>query len=189
MIDEKAVIELILTHVRRYDAIDVLDVYKLLHQGVFGPGHAIENKRSAKEWLEQESKLLRPNPNEALVESIHPTGAVVRLHLRPYLALNGSLPKLLEAFIESSVSIVGDPVVMGAWWRQFEKLTEAGGPLANRFLSRTVLLVGKVRAAEQWSAVHHSPPFDRTYKPAYRVLSAPLAENLLRSQKFEYKVL
>src|SRR5258705_13932064 len=96
---------LIQAHVQRYPEIDILDVYKLLHQAVFGPGHAIvnqKNQKSAREWLERESDLLKPTLDEPLVENIHPDSALVRLHLRPYLAANGKLNKLFDAFVQSS---------------------------------------------------------------------------------------
>jgi len=38
---------LITRHVQRYPEIDILDVYKLLHQAVFGPGHAIKKSESS----------------------------------------------------------------------------------------------------------------------------------------------
>ncbi|HRE49745.1 MAG TPA: hypothetical protein PLD47_18625 [Aggregatilineales bacterium] len=188
MADEEAVRALILTHTRRYTAIDVLDVYKLLHQGVFGTGQVIENKRAAREWLDEECHILTPNTSDPFVESVHPTGEIVRVHLRPYLAQRGSLPKLLDAYIETSRQGEGRMEVMAAWWAIFQGLTAPNEPLGNRFSVRTVALVGRVRAAESWSAVTHSPPYDRTHKPAYRIVTATLAEALLKGQKIPYTV-
>src|SRR5260221_12126626 len=95
-------VALITAHVQRYTEIDVLDVYKLLHQAVFGPGHAITNQKAAREWLERESEILQPVAAEPLLESVHPEGSIVRLHLRPYLSVNGKLNKLLDALVHSS---------------------------------------------------------------------------------------
>jgi hypothetical protein len=180
---------LINTHVQRYPEIDTLDIYKLLHQAVFGPGHAITGEKahkSAREWLERESELLKPATVEPLIESIHPDGAVVRVHLRPYLAARGKLNKLLEGFLESSRLVVGDPATMAAWWAIFQEMVN--GPLSQRFNARTVFLEGQTRARENWPASHHSPRFDRAYQPAYRVLAYPVAEALLRQQKLLFKV-
>src|SRR4051812_2895056 len=107
MSDEQ-VAALILTHVQRYAEIDILDIYKLLHQAVFGPGHAVKNAKPAREWLERETQILQPGPVQLLLENIHPDQALVRLHLRPYLAMKGSLGKLLDSFVESSKSVHGD---------------------------------------------------------------------------------
>ena len=155
---------LIQAHVQRYPEIDILDVYKLLHQAVFGPGHAIvnqKNQKSAREWLERESDLLKPTLDEPLVENIHPDSALVRLHLRPYLAANGKLNKLFDAFVQSSKAVTGDPATLAAWWATFQEMTQEGGPLASRFDARKVALVGRTHAKEDWAADHHSPSFDR----------------------------
>lgn len=184
--DNGAVEALIQAHVRRYMEADILDVYKLLHQAVFGPGHTITNPRAAREWLERESATLRPQSGDLLVENIHPEGGVVRIHLRPYLEAQGDLRKLLDGFLRSSRQMQGDPAQMAAWWALFQRLTEQGGALANRFAARTVALVGRTRAAENWPASHHSPPFDRVYHPAYRVLTAPIAEEILGAQRMPF---
>ena len=56
MSDER-LIEMIRVHLGRYSEAGMLDVYKLLHQATFGPGHLITNRNSAREWLEQEAGL------------------------------------------------------------------------------------------------------------------------------------
>ncbi len=185
----EAIAALIRTHVSRYPALDILDVYKLLHQAVFGPGHAITNQRATREWLERESDLLIPSYDESLLENIHPQGQIVRVHLRPYLAARGSLEKLLEGYIRSSTAVQGDPEDMSAAWNVFQRMTENGGAFASRFPARTIALVGRTRASENWPASHHSPAYDQTYKPAYRVLTLSLAETLLKAQKITYSVI
>jgi hypothetical protein len=184
--DDGAVEALIQAHVQRYPEADILDVYKLLHQGVFGPGHAITNQRAARDWLERESATLRPQPGDSLVENIHPAGKMVRLHLRPYLQAQGDLRKLLDGFLRSSREVQGDLAQMAAWWALFQRLTEEGGALAARFANRTVALVGRTRAAEKWPASHHSPAFERAYHPAYRVLTASIAQEILGAQRMPF---
>ncbi len=185
---DEAVAALIMKHVQRYVALDILDVYKLLHQGVFGAGHAVSNQRSAREWLDKECAKLTPNAAEPLLESVHPQDEVVRLNLRPYLAAQGSLKKLLEAFIRSAAQTRGDAETMAQWWATFQAMTAQGSPLANRFSERTVSLIGRTRAAELWSATQHSPPYDQTHKPAYRVLTLEIAAELLQGQKISARV-
>jgi hypothetical protein len=177
MSDER-VTTLVRVHVARYPASGLLDVYKLLHQATFGPGHLIPNKRAAREWLEQESTLLTPAFSEPLVESIHPENEIVRLHLRPYLARRGKLKLLVEAFVHTADVVEGDPQVMAARWRLFEMLCQPGGLFADRFALREARLLGMIRAKELWPAVHHSPDYQSAYQPAYRVLSRPEAESL-----------
>lgn len=184
--DERAVEALIHTHVQRYPEADILDVYKLLHQATFGPGHAITNQRAARDWLERESATLRPHPGDPLVENIHPEGHMVRVHLRPYLEAHGDLRKLLDGFLRSSRDVQGDLAQMAAWWAIFQQLTGEGGAFAARFEARTVALIGRTRAAENWPASHHSPSYDRAYHPAYRVLTAPIAQDIFAAQRFAF---
>jgi hypothetical protein len=182
---EEKVAALIRAHVQRHPDLEILDVYKLLHQAAFGPGHAIQNQRAAREWLERESELYVPDASEALVENIHPDGAVVRIHLRPYLAAHGRLNDLLRGFIESSKAIVGDPDSLAAWWATFQELG-GGGTLGKRFDPRVIALEGRTRAAEHWSAAQHSPTYERTYRPAYRVLGRAQAEGVLNAQNLPF---
>ena len=192
MPDEK-VSALINTHVQRYTEIDVLDIYKLLHQAIFGPGHALATRKSeqgAREWIERECEILTPHAGDPLVEQIHPDGAIVRVHLRPYLTARGKLEKLADGLIESSRIVVGNEPTMSAWWAIFEAMIgESGGSLGQRFDARLVALEGHTRASEHWSASHHSPRFEYAYRPAYRVLAYPVAEQLLRQQRIAFTVL
>ncbi len=186
MADETRVAALIAAHVQRYPELEASDVYKLLHQAVFGPGHAIKNQKAAREWLAREAEILKPVTGEPLVENIHPEGTVVRLHLRPYLSAGGSLNKLLDGFIQASKSIAGDPATMADWWTLFERMVGPGGPLATRFNPRDLALLRRARERENWPAMQHSPRFDRAYHPAYRVLASPTADALLRQQHIAF---
>jgi hypothetical protein len=178
---DSRVVNLILTHVARYPEATLVDVYKLLHQATFGPGHLIPSKKAAREWLEQELSQLVPSRVEPLIEAIHPDGAVVRLHLRPYLAYQGASTPLLEAFIRSAEQIQGEPDVMLARWQTFDTLCREGTLNTGRFPLREISLFGQIRQREQWPAVHHSPPYEAAYHPKYRVLTRAEAEALCRA--------
>jgi|SRR5690606_13158535 hypothetical protein len=169
---------LIQTHVARYPASGVADIYKLLHQATFGPGHAVASKKAAREWLEQEAGKVGEPLGEPLIESAHPEGHIVRVHLRPYLAQGGKLDWLLDAFVRSAEMVAGAPELMGARWRAFAELCRGDGPLAGEFPLRELELFGAARAAERWPAVQHSPAFIEAYRPYYRVLVAGEASAL-----------
>ncbi len=185
---DNRVVALIRTHLGRYPEAAVQDVYKLLHQATFGPGHAIASKKAAREWLEQESGQITPAAGP-LAENIHPDGAIVRLHLRPYLAQQGKLKPLLEAFIRSAELVQGDPAIMQRRWELFETLCQPGGPCAGRFERREVLLFGRVRAGEGWPAVAHSPVYVSAYAPRYRVLARTEAEALCDKARLPFEVI
>ncbi len=171
-------VALIHAQTARYPASEMVDIYKLLHQATFGPGHAIASKKAAREWLEQEAEQAGAPLGEPLVESIHPDGHIVRVHLRPYLAQGGQLKWLLDAFVRSAEAVSGDHALMAARWRAFAELCQSDGPLAGEFPVREMGLFGAARAAERWPAVQHSPAFCKAYHPRYRVLVAGEASAL-----------
>jgi hypothetical protein len=175
---EDRVAALIHTHLTRYPDSKIADVYKLLHQAAFGPGHLIASKKAALEWLEQESGMVMPSQDSPLVENIHPDGAMVRLHLRPYLAREGNLKPLLEALVRSAEQVPGDAESMDRWWRVFETLCQAGAPHTDLFELREVALFGRVSSRDHWPAARHSPTYYAAYHPAYRVLTRSEAEAL-----------
>ncbi len=175
---EERLAALIRAHLARYPALEVADVYKLLYQATFGPGHAVVSKKAAREWLEQEAGKANLSLSEPLIVSVHPDGEIVRLQVRPYLLQGGQLKWLLDAFVRSSSAVHGDPALMAARWQVFVDLCQRGGPLAGEFSTREVRLFGMVRAAEHWPAVHHSPTYCAAYRPFYRVLLAEEAAAL-----------
>jgi hypothetical protein len=174
-------------HLGRTPVMGVPDVYKLLHQGVFGQGHPVPNRKAAREWLEQEANLVEPGLTVPLLESVHPDGALVRVNVRPFLALDGKLPALLDAYVRSGDFIHGDEQTIADLWDSFCQMISAG-LLENRFSLRDALLLKKVRQTDHWAAVHHTPSYIQHYKPVYRVVTAELAEVLCRDQRLPFKI-
>ncbi len=172
---------LIHTHLTRYPTLEIADVYKLLHQATFGPGHAVTNKKIAREWLERDLERKAPRADDPLVENIHPDGALVRLHLRPYVALGGNVKPLLEAFVRSADQVAGDPALMAQRWTGFEQDCRAGQFGADRWNLREMQLFGQAREHEKWPAVRHSPAYAMVYYPSYRVLTRAEAAALCRT--------
>ncbi|MBN1680019.1 MAG: hypothetical protein JW966_06980 [Anaerolineae bacterium] len=194
---EDRIIALINSHLERYPQAEYQDVYKLLHQAAFGPGHLITSRKAAREYLDNEITKLAPAPDEPLVENIHTNGQIVRLHLRPYLALQGKPKPLLDAFIASAKHIEDRPYVgtqsrpdmVARWWAVFHDQCQPGGVYAGRFVAREVMLFGRVRGQEGWPAVHHSPAYDTAYRPAYRVLTRSEAEALCTRLNVPFEVI
>ncbi len=174
--EDERVIELIRVHLARYPEMRMMDLYRLLHQATFGPGHRITGKKEAREWLEFQMDHVTPSRTEAAAEAVHPDGEIVRVNLRHYVALGGKSKPLLEAVIHSADWVRGDTAVMAGRWRLVESLAQAGDLNAEYFPVREVLLFGRVRAHEQWPAVQHSPEYEAVYHPVYRLLTRSDAE-------------
>lgn len=169
------------THAERYPDMQVIDLYKLLHQLTFSIGHRITSEKSEREWLEHEFRIYTPNSKDMMLENISTDQTLLRLHLRPYMAAGGTLEPLLAAYIRTGQVKQGNAAQMEANWQQLEAWLQANPKLQQRFPAIDVRMVGRVQRENQWAAVQHSPEFFRAYNPAYRVLTTEEARKLLDS--------
>jgi hypothetical protein len=153
------------------------DVYKLLHQSVFGVGHIISSKESAREYLQREMASLGPAlPSEPLYDDLG--GGIVRVNLRPFRDANGSLEDLLAAMFETANANKGTPKMMA------NRVNEACRALAKqkkKGLAKDLKSLAKKQAASGYQALHHSEAYRDAYLPAYRIVDRrffPLLEGL-----------
>ena len=91
-------------HIQRYPRMELVDVYKLLHQAAMGPGHAVDDPASARDKLEAEVAQLGEGPDDPIADPISPDGKLARIHLRPYLAAGHSASVLANAFVQTGHS-------------------------------------------------------------------------------------
>lgn len=164
--DADSLPRLLRDHARRYPAWTDVDLYKLLHQGEFGSEHAVADRQTAAVRLEQELAQPGPGPAEPLLDPIRADGALVRVHLRPWLELRVDPSILLEAFLQTARRWRGSPLIL-------EASLEAAARLADQIgLAREGVTT---RAAEMkaagFPAVHHSSAYETAYRPAYRVIA------------------
>jgi hypothetical protein len=157
-------------HADRYPALAVEDLYKLLHQAVAGPGHAIDNEDMARSWLEAEwSGLEQPMAGEARIEPLSPDGRLVRVNLRPWKADGRPQERLLSAFVRTAKEIApAQDQIHGS----MEKIRACIGDLARGAGIRPASVDSFffARAKEGYPAVHHSEGYSSEYDPAYRVV-------------------
>jgi hypothetical protein len=67
------------------------DLYKFLHQAVYGPGHAIPNREAAAAWMEREIENLDPpHEGESSCEVLGGEPPLVRVNLRPFVGTRQS---------------------------------------------------------------------------------------------------
>lgn len=166
--------DLLQTHLARYPEMRLSDVYRLLHQALFGSGEAVSNKKSTREWLEHEWRINPPAQNAPLLEALN--SQWTRLYLCPYQAAGGQLDPLLEAVLRVGKLAKPPSSHMDAAWGEFA--TTQG----NFFPAREVALFGRVYAAQGWPNILHSPEYIRAYRPAYRLLTTDEAHAILGLQ-------
>lgn len=157
-------------HARRYASLEARDVYKLMHQAVAGPGHAIRNPDMARGWLDREWESLgMPLEGEQVLEPLSGDGRLVRLNLRPWRAAGREREEVFSAFLRTAqmVSPPGDSIRA-----RMEEIRACQATIA----AATGLAPGDLeaffdeKAAEGYPAVHHSEEYANAYAPAYRVV-------------------
>jgi hypothetical protein len=173
--DKDAWRSILAEHAVRYPLMTDEDMYKLIHQGVFGSEHAAPDEASARAWLTDELAGLGAGTQAfgPVVESIAPEVAVVRVHLQPFVAGGGDVEALLAAFLETASSVRGDV----AEFRCVAEVVPAIDPLRWP-LEGWRAFVGDL-IARGLPAVHHSTPFNDAYAPAYRVVAGELVAGLI----------
>jgi hypothetical protein len=176
-------------HKQRYPLLRARDIYKLLHQGVFGPAHMVPSAAAARRALASELAALevRSSKSEGRMpepefEPIDPRGELVRVNLRPLQkerrekreGRKGNRGKerrtdvdlLAMALVESVRRVKGNP-------EQMRRRLAASAGWCRRNMPRQAEELERLAAVARESgfpAFHHSSAYARAYRPAYRVV-------------------
>jgi hypothetical protein len=167
-------------HVRRYPATGAADVYKLVHQGVFGSEHAVPSAAEASRWLADEAAALDLSEKRVdttpVKEAINPPGTLYRVHLKPFLYGGGDLEELSEAFVKTAGEGSGD-------LEEFRcAVAAAGAQLGSVARGELAALVDSLVGGTV-PAVHHSREYTEAHAPAYRVVSEGYLSGLLLGRR------
>jgi hypothetical protein len=155
-------------HMRRYPRMDLIDVYKLLHQAAMGPGHAVTDATAARDRLLAEVAALDHGPNDPLFDPISPDGKLARIHLRSYLAGRRSVDALLDAFLQTAKSYPASREKLEKFCGCLADLADAGGiPFSRAEVVRYFSAI----AEQGYPVVRHSESYRDEYVPAYRVVA------------------
>ena len=149
------------------------DLYKFLHQAVYGPGHAIPDREAAAAWLEREIENLElPRDGESLCEALGGEPPSVRINLRPFVLNGGDSGLLVEAFVASAKTDRGGSQRMTTVLSLAASYVQCAGrgELAPELEALTAEL-----AKTGYPSIHHSQAYVEAYRPAYRVVDEALA--------------
>ena len=171
---------------RDYPQSRVQDIYKSFCQDNLGPGHLIPSPESARRYLEAELASFREDLDslryEAGDQPVHPVGDqgnYVRVDLSVVLDGRVSEDVLLDAFVQSANR--GKMATPSEWTRKWAAVAKVlrkkfpDIPGAANDLSQLDSLV----AAGSF-IVHHSPIYDETYHPHYRIVAKNIYEQDLK---------
>jgi hypothetical protein len=157
-------------HASYYPDLQVEDVYKLLHQSVAGPAHAIENPDVARQWLDREwDGLGEPFNDEEMFEPLSSDGRLVRLNLRPWRAAGHSPEAVLSAFVRTAETLPPDSARIRV---ELDAISACSDRIAGGLrLSATELQsFFSDRERDGYPMIHHSEKYTQAYQPAYRVV-------------------
>ena len=162
--------KLIHEHIAKRPRMQVVDVYKLLYQGVFGPGHIIGDLAWSELKNEAETLDINNYLTEPIVETVSPDNKMVRVNLRPYLRKEYDLKELYNA-IKNSCEINPAAALRDFLksWKIFKDMIEKGE--LDLPLEDAKKIEGE---ADFPKPKHHSEIYQKTYSPAYRVVKYEL---------------
>ena len=149
-------------HFSRYPAMQIQDVYKLLHQAAMGSEHAISNEDSVRKRMGRELAEMGAGPEEPMIDPISNDGQMVRVHLRPFIEQGGNPDMLLDAFIRTANTFRGDAQVLENYWQAALETGHFPHAQMEAFFQSVQV--------QDYPAVHHSLEYEKLYRPAYRVV-------------------
>ncbi len=157
-------------HLTRYPALQVQDLYKLLHQAALGSEHAVSDRTSVESWMTRELAEMGEGIPEPLIDPISHDEEIVRVHLRPYVAAGYDPMLLLDAFIRTANKYHGDTQVLEQHWQDALAMDRFPASEMDEFFRELKI--------KNFPAVHHSADYERLYQPAYRVVSLVLCPEM-----------
>lgn len=158
--------EILNWHLSHYPLLQAEDIYKLLYQSVYGPGHLLTLLGEIKERLECEIAGLKFDPQVPEIEPLDPEGLLIRINLAPIAHSQEKQRLLLEALIQTCHTFSPKPELLPArigialnWCQEY---------MPNQ-VEQLKLLV-----QNQPSPPRHSEVYLKNYNPSYRVILSRL---------------
>jgi hypothetical protein len=154
-------------HIARYPNLELIDLYKLLHQSALGASHA----SAADDILEKEFNLEWDNLTgvhvEPAIDPISPDGKIARIHLRSYLSQDYSKDDLLMAFIRTANAHNGSQEKLKKFCNCVRDLSKAKQLPFNP--EDTEAFLNDVENKD-YPTLRHSNIFKKEYEPSYRIV-------------------
>ena len=180
LMERKYLLEIVHDQMKRYTHFAVVDMYKLVHQAVFGPAHLIDNETKARNLLWEEWETLeKVRKGESLLEMIDPKGEIIRVNLRVYKKIGGSKHHLFDIMMRSAGKVPKDDSRFIDYWREIEGMAHRGEiPFEREELNDLLIEKGRL----EFPPAHHSKQYVETNQPAYRLVLKQLWEGFKTGQ-------
>jgi hypothetical protein len=156
--------KLLTEHYKKYPLLQIQDIFKFLHQSVFGCSHLVTSSEEARKGIEEELKTVSP---DAPFEPEQLDGRFCRL---PLAYINHGLDvKTFSAmfFLSAKEESDGEEALTEKLEITRDLITEGILPFDAAEFDSAVALWRE----QGFPAVRHSDRFKDAYSPAYRVIS------------------
>jgi hypothetical protein len=154
---------------------EAVDLYKFVHEAMFGPGHAISDPAQAADALKAELATLGPpTTGESWCDTLGGDPFLVRVNLRPFVANGFDSQALLDSFVATAGAVRPDPQQMGVALELVVRWLES---VKREDLARELERLAREMEKQGYPAAHHSAAYQQAYRPAYRVIEASIAGN------------
>ncbi|MFH2038217.1 MAG: hypothetical protein ABIJ65_02155 [Chloroflexota bacterium] len=172
--------DLLIEHSTRYPHLQAQDVYKFIYQAAMGNGHTFMDSTRSRIGLEMEIRTLIPDASQPLLEQISPESnlhlKVIRVNLRPYMAVTNNMDPLLESFACTANEFVSSTQRLEQYASLICHLPDQTG---LQFLINEFNKFFSEMQTRGYPSIHHSEIYSRHYQPAYRVVAARWITQLL----------
>jgi hypothetical protein len=159
---------LVISHLNRYPAMEVQDVYTLFYQGAMGPDRYAEDHPTFTERLTKEYEETDPNENQALWETIRPDGELVRVFISALKALRGSLQTFSTVCLWTASIFVGDKEDLVNGWDTFKQICYDNR--LRKFTESDISAITIWAEENNYPSMRHSSTYREKYHPHYRLL-------------------
>jgi len=155
-------IDILNWHLNHYPLLKAEDIYKLIFQCVFGPGHLLVDRAKEQENLNREIALALRAKIGAEVEPIDPDGLLVRVNLASIVGSATKTERLFQALVYTAQNFTPQPELLTSRLHTALKWCRSALPQETK---RFQTIIGQPQHPPR-----HSVTYVKNYRPAYRVV-------------------
>ena len=160
--------KLVISHMNRYPAMEVQDVYALIYQGAMGAVYLSADAGGFEERLIKEFEEAKTDEKKPLWETIRHDGELLRVHISA-LKARGGQPQALSTLCLWTASIFeGDKVDLMDGWDTFQHLCRDNR--LRKFPEKEIFEFTKWAQKNKYPSARHSTTYRDAYDPHYRLV-------------------
>ena len=174
MTEEAYLHHIIQDQLRRHQGFQVDDLYKMIYQTTYGGEHFLHDKTKARKMLQEEWENTERIPKgESLLEIIDPRGEIMRVNLRIFKKVGGTVRQIFDLFVRSAREFEEDRERLVQYWETIMNMAERGEiPFSKDILEDFYIEMGR----KGFPVIHHSESYIDANRPAYRIVLKKLWE-------------